>query len=470
MRPTPLIRLKHRPIVSNIREGAFFLLLCVLSFGLFGTANTWGLPSTKSHTSSRVHVLRHANTPRKVARKRRKRRGKLPSKPININTANARELRRLPRVGKRTAERIIALRQQLGGFKSIEQLTKVKGIGKGTLRKIRPYVTLSGGAPSARPPVVRRDAPEPPPVRRERRKRPRPRVRTKRSPSNDLYAPYVPGKGASEPTVSNEDHVDPDGSGYGRGKRRKRRGRKRGRRKKRKKRRKKRKKRKRRRKRARRERKKKRGKRTRRRRKRRRVAMGQLGSSEEKRRPRRRKKVRGNCYERWQKKDGDPTLKVNVNIATVSELKALPCIGKKRALAIVSFRQTQGPYFNVGDLKRVTGLGPKIISLLTPHLQCKINLNTVTAQQLTQMKPFSKRVARSIVRLRKRKRGFSAVKQILHYRRINRKVYKEIKDLFFVSAHRRPLRKSNRRRRRKSRKNRMRQPPPRVRTSVIKID
>lgn len=61
---------------------------------------------------------------------------------VNLNTATAKELEKLPGIGKAIAERIIEYRQQNGAFKSVEDLGKVKGIGKASMDKLRDLVTI----------------------------------------------------------------------------------------------------------------------------------------------------------------------------------------------------------------------------------------------------------------------------------------------------------------------------------------
>ena len=61
---------------------------------------------------------------------------------INVNTEKKDELIFLPYVGPVTAERIIWFREDFGVFKSIDDLTRVKGIGPKTLDKLRKYVTI----------------------------------------------------------------------------------------------------------------------------------------------------------------------------------------------------------------------------------------------------------------------------------------------------------------------------------------
>ncbi|NDY41942.1 ComEA family DNA-binding protein [Dissulfurirhabdus thermomarina] len=55
---------------------------------------------------------------------------------------------------------------------------------------------------------------------------------------------------------------------------------------------------------------------------------------------------------------------VNVNTADVAALEQLPYIGPAKARAIVAERERHGPFTSVEDLRRVKGIGPRIIERL----------------------------------------------------------------------------------------------------------
>ena len=61
---------------------------------------------------------------------------------ININTATAGELATLHGVGTKTAQAIVDYREMFGRFGSVDDLTKVKGIGAKTLEKNRHRLTV----------------------------------------------------------------------------------------------------------------------------------------------------------------------------------------------------------------------------------------------------------------------------------------------------------------------------------------
>jgi competence protein ComEA len=67
-----------------------------------------------------------------------------PAAPVNLNTATQAQLETLPGIGAATAKRILEYRQKSGGFKKIEELMNVKGIGEKSFLKLKPHVTVAG--------------------------------------------------------------------------------------------------------------------------------------------------------------------------------------------------------------------------------------------------------------------------------------------------------------------------------------
>jgi competence protein ComEA len=61
--------------------------------------------------------------------------------PLNLNTATAEQLDALDGVGPATAAKILAYRQQHGGFRSVDELGQVPGIGDKKLAALRPLVS-----------------------------------------------------------------------------------------------------------------------------------------------------------------------------------------------------------------------------------------------------------------------------------------------------------------------------------------
>ncbi len=106
-----------------------------------------------------------------------------PVGPVDVDQADAAALIALPRIGPVLAARIVADRDSLGPFGSLEALERVRGIGPAMIGQLAPHVTFSGtprplraspnrpGAPVRRPRDGRSSNPSPArrPVTRRRR-------------------------------------------------------------------------------------------------------------------------------------------------------------------------------------------------------------------------------------------------------------------------------------------------------------
>lgn len=91
--------------------------------------------STRSHAPS----ARSRKTSKSGSRSNKK---SLPAHSVSLNRANAEELSSLPGIGEATAKRIIADRRAHGRFKKVEDLCRVKGIGKKKLASIKRYLRV----------------------------------------------------------------------------------------------------------------------------------------------------------------------------------------------------------------------------------------------------------------------------------------------------------------------------------------
>jgi len=67
---------------------------------------------------------------------------KPPVRPVNINTATAAELQRVPGVGPATAKNIVEMRKSYGAFRSVNDLLAIRRIGRKRLEKMRKYLTV----------------------------------------------------------------------------------------------------------------------------------------------------------------------------------------------------------------------------------------------------------------------------------------------------------------------------------------
>lgn len=115
---------------SLLIVGAFGLAVAAPSFAEETAANV----TTTVATAPAVQAANKAAP--KVADKANKHMAEKTGTPVNINTADAQDISKsLKGIGKKRAEAIVAYRTKNGPFKSVDDLTNVKGISKKVIEK-----------------------------------------------------------------------------------------------------------------------------------------------------------------------------------------------------------------------------------------------------------------------------------------------------------------------------------------------
>lgn len=67
----------------------------------------------------------------------------LAQEQIDINKADAKEIATLANIGEKKAQEIVDYREKNGSFKTIDELTNVKGIGRATIEKNRDLIAVT---------------------------------------------------------------------------------------------------------------------------------------------------------------------------------------------------------------------------------------------------------------------------------------------------------------------------------------
>jgi len=106
-----------------------------------------GLMEIERYRLRRYALLESSSVQRSFRSSGREKR-RLDSPVLDLNTASAKELERLPGIGPKTAERIVKYREKLGYFVSLEQLREVWGMRAENLERALPYLQIkSRGRP-----------------------------------------------------------------------------------------------------------------------------------------------------------------------------------------------------------------------------------------------------------------------------------------------------------------------------------
>jgi len=133
-----------------------------------------------------------------------------------------------------------------------------------------------------------------------------------------------------------------------------------------------------------------------------------------------------------------PNERINVDLASPTELTRLPKVGIRLAKVIVADRQAHGSFGSLAGLDRVTGIGPGLLRTLSPHVAFSgsaglpssplsatvtpapaprleaslLNLNTASISELDALPGIGPSKAAAILQYRERQGRFSSVDEL----------------------------------------------------------
>ena len=81
---------------------------------------------------------------------------------VNLNTATEQELIDLPGIGPSKAKAILELRKRMGKFERVENLLRVRGIGRKTLRRLAPMLSVKDAPETRKKPRTTKSTTRPP--------------------------------------------------------------------------------------------------------------------------------------------------------------------------------------------------------------------------------------------------------------------------------------------------------------------
>ena len=112
-----------------------YLFLTALAAGISGGSFAWGQQQVPKPMAPPMPVAPAATTAPAAA-------ASFAGAKVNINTADEVGLTSVKGIGKAKAKAIIEYRQKNGPFKSVDELTKIKGIKEKSLQKLKDQLTI----------------------------------------------------------------------------------------------------------------------------------------------------------------------------------------------------------------------------------------------------------------------------------------------------------------------------------------
>ena len=131
-----------KPDVYLLDEGSIIKDLIDIADGLTDEADISNINRAKELSNHELIIIYNINDEERENTNYALENDNESNNIININTATESELQSIPGVGEVKAKSIIIYREKNGGFKKIEEIKSVDGIGEKTFEKIKEFIKL----------------------------------------------------------------------------------------------------------------------------------------------------------------------------------------------------------------------------------------------------------------------------------------------------------------------------------------
>ena len=132
----------EKPDVYKVEEGSIVKDLIDKAGGLTEKANIENINRAKKISDNELIIIPNDSNVDEVSGSNFTNTTEEENGKININTADLSKLKEIPGVGDVKAKSIIDYREKNGGFKSIEDMKNIDGIGDKTFEKIKDSITI----------------------------------------------------------------------------------------------------------------------------------------------------------------------------------------------------------------------------------------------------------------------------------------------------------------------------------------
>jgi competence protein ComEA len=122
---------------------------------------------------------------------------------------------------------------------------------------------------------------------------------------------------------------------------------------------------------------------------------------------------------------------IDINTATIDEVKRLPGVSFSLANKIIRYREVIGGFKNADQLKKTYGMNDSIFTAIKPWIiplaeKSLININTASLKEMLTRNTVPEHVAKAIIIYREQHKGFKSVSELMNIPFISKELFDKI--------------------------------------------